>query len=1234
MNGNTASASVVIGNSTPVVSNVSITPNPAYTTDVLSCSYSFADGDNDPDQSTIVWSVNSGPAGVGQSLSGVFTGGDTVSCAVTPFDGVVAGTPVSASIVISNSAPSIASVTISPDPATVTDPLTCAYSGFTDLDGDADASTYSWTVNGSSAGSASTLSTGFAAGDTVVCTVTPFDGTVAGAPLSDTIVISNSAPTVSAVSISPSAPLVSDDLTCSYSFADADNDSDSSSITWLLGNATVGTGPTLPANTAAFGDTVTCEVTANDGAMNGNTASASVVIGSTAPTISSVSISPNPAYETDTLSCSYSGFQDLDCPNGSCDQSTYQWLVDGAPVGTGSTLLGGFSVGQTVTCQVTPNDGTVTGIPVSDSLTIQNTTPTVTAVIITPSTPIYSDNLSCSYAFYDANNDSDSSQMTWWVNGVQVGNGASLPSGSATKGETVTCEVTANDGIEDGNTASASVVIGNTAPSVSNVIISPNPAYADDVLGCSYSFADVDNDPNQSSIQWLINGTVVGQSASLATGIAVGGDNVTCEVQSFDGADYGTTASTSIIITNSLPTAPLVQISPLAPYDNVDMYCAVSVPSTDMDNETVRYEFTWRRNGVLTAYTATNGTMATVVSVPLTATVAGEEWTCTVTPYDLTSAGPSSSKVVTILDSCAPSATGDWSGEYSLCIADAMITGQAAGDTFGSHVAAGGDMNGDGFDEAIITSWKNSTGGTEAGSTYLYFGDTLSAGGEYSANNADAQFFGRSEYTRSGSSSTSAGDVDGNGLADLLINSRKSPAGIAGAGSVHLFRDSTVAGGGTFELTPYVADSRFLGNYNQLYGHSVSSAGDVDGDGKDDILFSSQLQTSRKGRTLLFLSDSLLFGPYSSYEVHDADNSFSGESNDDRSGCAVSNAGDMDGDGLGDIMISACATDAWRGTTYVFLGKTIMSTSGDFSLASADAILTGENGSDIAGFSISAAGDVDGDGQDDILIGAPGIWPISSGYPGKAYLVLGKTLFPSPNTAPVTMSLASADAIFTGEGNGEYAGYSVSGAGDVDGDGKDDLLLGALGAHVNQAGKSYLWLASSIGTGGNFDIGAADAIFIGESTGDESGASVSFAGDIDRDGLDDLLIGARGNDEAGTNAGKAYVLLSPYNAPPTAPQAVISPMPNSASDDLDCSIDQPAIDPDGDPVTYTFQWYGVGMGAGGMLTPATNQPATHVHTLPASYQALTTDWACTVFAEDGIALSAGEAHTAYSQGAP
>ena len=316
---------------------------------------------------------------------------------------------------------------------------------------------------------------------------------------------------------------------------------------------------------------------------------------------------------------------------------------------------------------------------------------------------------------------------------------------------------------------------------------------------------------------------------------------------------------------------------------------------------------------------------------------------------------------------------------------------------------------------------------------------------------------------------------------------------------------------GTIDLSE--AGAKLLGeSANDRAGVSLSPAGDVDGDGNGDLLVGGDSWYGGAGGVA-----HLLYGPvHGTLDLSAADASFQGEASGDKAGRSVACAGDLDGDGFDDVLIGAHNNDEGggdAGAAYVMYGPVY----GTFGLSTADAKLVGEAGGDYAGYATAGAGDVDGDGSPDLLVGA---WWNDAGASngGAAYVVHG----------PVygTLDLSASDAKLLGESGDDRAGFSVASAGDMDGDGFDDIFVGAYTSDAGgtDSGIAYLLhgpLSGSIG------LGAADAWFVGEDSGDKAGAFVTSAGDVNGDGDPDVLIFAPGDDEGGADAGAAYLIHGP-----------------------------------------------------------------------------------------------------------
>jgi hypothetical protein len=287
--------------------------------------------------------------------------------------------------------------------------------------------------------------------------------------------------------------------------------------------------------------------------------------------------------------------------------------------------------------------------------------------------------------------------------------------------------------------------------------------------------------------------------------------------------------------------------------------------------------------------------------------------------------------------------------------------------------------------------------------------------------------------------------------------------------------------------------------YNEA-GAAVAGAGDLTGDGLDDLLVGAPgAYGDRRGAAFV------VPGPAATnFVLTDAPAWYSGESAGDGAGDALA-AGDVDGDGISDVVLGAPGRAGDDGGVFLVYGPA----HGAAALSDADVAWRGDTTGDLLGVSVAVTDDVDGDGHAAVIAGAPGM-------DGRgAALLLGVAAMESGR-------VEDADALLAGEAEGDEAGAAVAAAGDPNGDGLPDLLVGAPGLSARRPDAGGVYLVSGPLSGWTH-LRSAGARFRGRDLDDRVGSSLAAGGDVNGDGIDDVLLGAPGIDHGGVESGGAFL---------------------------------------------------------------------------------------------------------------
>ncbi len=406
----------------------------------------------------------------------------------------------------------------------------------------------------------------------------------------------------------------------------------------------------------------------------------------------------------------------------------------------------------------------------------------------------------------------------------------------------------------------------------------------------------------------------------------------------------------------------------------------------------------------------------------------------------------------------------------------------------GKSVASAGDVNGDGYGDVLIGAPNYDNGQFKEGAAFLYMGTAngISTTATILESNVANAFFGASV--------ANAGDVNGDGYGDVIVGAYGYTNGEANEGAFFIYHGSATG----INTTP--AFVRESGQVNAQFGIAVSTAGDINGDGYADVIVGSEFydngQTDEGAAFIYYGSASgiTLTGGVL-LEVNQANARF---------GEAVKTAGDVNGDGFGDVVVGAYLFDSGQndeGAVFVFLGSAT-------GINTTAAVILQIN-QDYAQFgnAVAGAGDVNGDGYSDIVVGAY-LFDDGQTDEGAAFVYHGSASGINPT---IQANLQT---------NQPYAqlGDAVNTAGDVNGDGYSDIIVGAYVYGTNDEGAAFVYHGSNTGVNTN----AATFLTTNQANA-RFGSDLASAGDVNGDGYSDIIVGARFIDYGENDEGAAFI---------------------------------------------------------------------------------------------------------------
>ncbi|GGB94645.1 hypothetical protein GCM10011325_22510 [Dyadobacter sediminis] len=410
----------------------------------------------------------------------------------------------------------------------------------------------------------------------------------------------------------------------------------------------------------------------------------------------------------------------------------------------------------------------------------------------------------------------------------------------------------------------------------------------------------------------------------------------------------------------------------------------------------------------------------------------------------------------------------------------------------GSLVASAGDVNGDGYSDVLACASKYDNGQVDEGAVFVYYG---SAVGIHAA--AATILESDQKEARFGAYASSAGDINKDGYSDIVVGANMYDKGEANEGAAFVYLGSAQ---GISKTASQILESN---QAEANMGSSVGLAGDVNGDGYSDVLVGASMYDKgqvNEGAAFLYLGSATgLNTSPTLLEENQADALY---------GYRVSGAGDVNGDGYSDILVSGRQYDKGQtdeGAVFVYHGSALGIN------AAAAKVLESNQANAYLGHSLNTAGDVNGDGYSDIIIGAS-MYDNGQANEGAVFVHYGSAQGVNA-AAAMTLEKNQAEAQF---------GNSVASAGDVNGDGYSDVIIGALFYDLGESneGAAFVYHGSAAGLSAN-----SVSTLEGNQAAAQLGNIVASAGDVNGDGYSDVIAGAPLYDKGQVNEGAAFVWM-------------------------------------------------------------------------------------------------------------